>query len=90
MAGTRREELITDPEELQMMWILRKIIHPMEEVAAIEFLLDKLKETAVANRKVMQELKRIRADAKDKDVGTTIGAGRCHGESSLDLRFKVC
>jgi transcription termination factor Rho len=44
-SGTRREELITDPEELQMMWILRKIIHPMEEVAAIEFLLDKLKET---------------------------------------------
>ncbi|WP_455212133.1 transcription termination factor Rho [Kaarinaea lacus] len=44
-SGTRREELITDSEELQMMWILRKIIHPMEEVAAIEFLLDKLKET---------------------------------------------
>jgi transcription termination factor Rho len=44
-SGTRREELITDPEELQMMWILRKIIHSMEEVAAIEFLLDKLKET---------------------------------------------
>jgi transcription termination factor Rho len=44
-SGTRREELITDPEELQMMWILRKLIHPMEEVAAIEFLLDKLKET---------------------------------------------
>ena len=28
-----------------MMWILRKLIHPMEEVSAIEFLLDKLKET---------------------------------------------
>ena len=44
-SGTRREELITDSDELQMMWILRKIIHAMEEVAAIEFLLDKLKET---------------------------------------------
>jgi len=44
-SGTRREELITDPDELQMMWILRKLIHPMEEVAAIEFILDKLKET---------------------------------------------
>jgi transcription termination factor Rho len=44
-SGTRREELITDPEELQLMWILRKLIHPMEEISAIEFLLDKLKET---------------------------------------------
>ena len=44
-SGTRREELITDSDELQMMWILRKLIHPMEEVSAIEFLLDKLKET---------------------------------------------
>lgn len=44
-SGTRREELITDPEELQMMWILRKLLHPMDEIAAIEFLLDKLKQT---------------------------------------------
>ncbi len=44
-SGTRREELITDPEELQKMWILRKLLHPMEEIAAIEFLLDRLKQT---------------------------------------------
>ena len=44
-SGTRREELITDPEELQKMWILRKLLHPMEELAAIEFLLDRLKQT---------------------------------------------
>jgi transcription termination factor Rho len=31
--------------ELQKMWILRKILHPMDEVAAIEFLVDKLKTT---------------------------------------------
>jgi transcription termination factor Rho len=42
-SGTRREELITLPEELQKMWILRKILHPMDELAAIEFLLDRLR-----------------------------------------------
>ena len=36
-SGTRREELLTTEEELQRMWILRKLLHPMEEIAAIEF-----------------------------------------------------
>lgn len=44
-SGTRREELITKPAELQKMWILRKILHPMDEVAANEFLVDRLKLT---------------------------------------------
>jgi len=44
-SGTRREELLTKPEELQKMWILRKLLHPMDELAAIEFLLDRLKVT---------------------------------------------
>lgn len=44
-SGTRREELITKPDELQKMWILRKILHPMDELAAIEFLIDRLKVT---------------------------------------------
>lgn len=44
-SGTRREELLTKPDELQRMWILRKLLHPMEEIAAIEFLMDKLRET---------------------------------------------
>ncbi|MEO5574113.1 MAG: transcription termination factor Rho [Gammaproteobacteria bacterium] len=44
-SGTRREELLTKPEELQKMWILRKLLHPMEELAAMEFLLDRLKAT---------------------------------------------
>lgn len=42
-SGTRREELITKPDELQKMWILRKILHPMDELAANEFLIDRLK-----------------------------------------------
>ncbi len=44
-SGTRREDLLVPPDEQQKMWILRKILHPMDEVAAIEFLLDKLKAT---------------------------------------------
>ncbi|WP_394130176.1 transcription termination factor Rho [Shewanella maritima] len=41
-SGTRREEKLTTNEELQKMWILRKILNPMDEVSAMEFLIDKL------------------------------------------------
>jgi len=44
-SGTRREELITDEKELQKMWILRKVLHPMDTLEAAEFLIDKLKLT---------------------------------------------
>lgn len=44
-SGTRREELLMSQEELQKAWILRKLLHPMDEVAAIEFLMDRLKST---------------------------------------------
>ena len=44
-SGTRREELLTSEDELQRMWILRKILHSMEDTAAIEFIIDKLKKT---------------------------------------------
>ncbi len=44
-SGTRREELLTDEAELQKMWILRKLLHPMEELAGMEFLLERLKAT---------------------------------------------
>ncbi len=44
-SGTRREELLIDPDLLQKIWILRKLLHPMDELAAIEFLLDKMKNT---------------------------------------------
>lgn len=42
-SGTRREELLTKPDELQRLWILRKLLHPMDELAAMEFLHDRLK-----------------------------------------------
>lgn len=44
-SGTRREELLTTPDELQKMWILRKLLHQMDEVSGMEFLLEKLKDT---------------------------------------------
>ena len=48
-SGTRREELMVKPDELQKMWILRKVLHPMDELQAIEFLMDKLKDTKTNN-----------------------------------------
>ena len=44
-SGTRREELLMEPDELQKIWLLRKLLHPMDDIQAIEFLLDKLKAT---------------------------------------------
>ncbi|HEX5662952.1 MAG TPA: transcription termination factor Rho [Xanthomonadaceae bacterium] len=44
-SGTRREDLLIDPDLLQKIWILRKLLHPMDELAAMEFLLDKMKST---------------------------------------------
>ena len=44
-SGTRREDLLIEPELLQKIWILRKLLHPMDELAAMEFLLDKMKST---------------------------------------------
>jgi transcription termination factor Rho len=41
-SGTRREELLTKADELQKMWILRKIVHEMTEIDAMEFLISKL------------------------------------------------
>ncbi|KAF3978077.1 MAG: transcription termination factor Rho [Methylococcales symbiont of Iophon sp. n. MRB-2018] len=43
-SGTRREDYLVDPDELQKTWILRKILQPMDEMAASEFILGKLKD----------------------------------------------
>ena len=48
-SGTRREELLVKPAVLQKVWILRKLLHPMDEVAAMELLLDRLKVTKTNN-----------------------------------------
>jgi transcription termination factor Rho len=44
-SGTRREDYLIEPDLLQKIWILRKLLHPMDEIAAMEFLLDKMKNT---------------------------------------------
>jgi transcription termination factor Rho len=44
-SSTRREDYLMDPDDLQKCWILRKILHSMDDMAAIEFLLGKLKDT---------------------------------------------
>ncbi|HXC93419.1 MAG TPA: transcription termination factor Rho, partial [Geobacteraceae bacterium] len=44
-SGTRKEELLVEKSYLNRMWILRKVLHPMNVVDSMEFLLDKLSET---------------------------------------------
>lgn len=56
-SGTRREELMTSQDELQKMWILRKIVNPMQEVEAMEFLIDKLAMTKT-NDEFFEAMKR--------------------------------
>ena len=56
-SATRREELLMAEEELQRVWILRKLLHDMDDIAAIEFILDKLKDTKT-NEEFFNSMKR--------------------------------
>ena len=56
-SGTRREDLLTSEEELQRMWILRKLLDPMEDTAATEFVIDKLKDFKT-NEEFFQSMRR--------------------------------
>ena len=56
-SGTRKEDLLIEPEELQKIWVLRKVLHPMDELAAIEFLLSKLQDTKT-NAQFFESMKR--------------------------------
>ena len=56
-SGTRKEELLTVPEELQKLWVLRKVLHPMDELAAVEFLLNKMQDTKT-NSQFFEAMKR--------------------------------
>jgi transcription termination factor Rho len=56
-SGTRREELLIEPDMLQKIWILRKLLHPMDELAAMEFLLEKMKNTK-SNDEFFSSMKR--------------------------------
>jgi len=56
-SGTRREELLIEPDMLQKIWILRKLLHPMDELSAMEFLLEKMKNTK-SNDEFFSSMKR--------------------------------
>jgi transcription termination factor Rho len=57
MSGTRREDLLIEPDLLQRIWILRKLLHGMDEIAAMEFLLDKMK-TSKSNDEFFASMRR--------------------------------
>lgn len=59
-SGTRREELLTTPEELQKMWILRKILHSMGEIETMEFLIKQLS-SSKTNEDFFDMMKRSKA-----------------------------
>jgi len=56
-SGTRREELLAKPDELSKMWILRKLLHPMDDLSAMEFLLERLRSTKT-NEEFFEMMKR--------------------------------
>lgn len=60
-SGTRKEELLMKPADLQKVWILRKILHPMDDLAAMEFLLERLKGSK-DNRTFFEAMKRAAED----------------------------
>ena len=56
-SGTRREDLLIEPDLLQKIWILRKLVHPMDDISAMEFMLDKMK-TTKSNDEFFASMKR--------------------------------
>ncbi|SER34559.1 transcription termination factor Rho [Nitrosomonas sp. Nm51] len=57
-SGTRREELLIEPDVLQKIWVLRKLLHPMDDMDAMAFLLDKIKATK-NNADFFDSMKRV-------------------------------
>ncbi|MCS7280000.1 MAG: transcription termination factor Rho, partial [Thermodesulfobacteriaceae bacterium] len=60
-SGTRREELLINPEELQLIWLLRKILAPLNPIEAMELLINKIKTT----KSNIELLLSLRAQAKE-------------------------
>ncbi|HEU0196278.1 MAG TPA: transcription termination factor Rho [Nevskiaceae bacterium] len=56
-SGTRKEELLMDPNELSKVWILRKLLHSMDDLAAMELLIDRMKQTKT-NANFFESMKR--------------------------------
>src|SRR5690606_14166799 len=95
-SGTRREDLLIEPELLQKIWILRKLLHGMDEIGAMEFLLDKMKSTK-SNDEFFASMKRLPAPTRgcggSRDQGASgrpfhsciIAAGGPMHEGGLEL-----
>ncbi|HOL35113.1 MAG TPA: transcription termination factor Rho, partial [bacterium] len=62
-SGTRREELLVNPEELQLIWLLRKILAPLNPVEAMELLISRLKSTR-SNIELLMSLKQARETSR--------------------------
>ncbi|MFA9203842.1 MAG: transcription termination factor Rho, partial [Flavobacteriales bacterium] len=56
-SGTRREERLMDEDSLRKVWILRKLLYPMDELQAIEFLIDRMKDSKT-NDEFFEQMKR--------------------------------
>ena len=56
-SGTRREELITDKDELAKIWVLRKFLHPMDEIESIDFMLARM-QSSKTNEEFFAAMKR--------------------------------
>jgi transcription termination factor Rho len=56
-SGTRKEELLVDKDDLNRMWVLRKVLNPLSTVESMEFLLDKLK-VSKTNRDFLDSMNR--------------------------------
>ena len=56
-SGTRREELLMDQEELQKIWILRKFLHSMDEIEAMEFVLGRM-QASKTNQEFFDQMKK--------------------------------
>ena len=73
-SGTRKEELLTAPDELQKMWVLRKVLHPMDELAAVEFLLSQ-----AAGHQDQRRLLR-----GDEALASSAASRHCHARQCRD------
>jgi transcription termination factor Rho len=56
-SGTRKEELLLDPQEAQQIWKLRRVLHALDPAAAIELLIAKIKETR-SNADFLKEIEK--------------------------------
>jgi transcription termination factor Rho len=54
-SGTRKEELLIDPADLQRIWVLRKVLQPMDSIEAMELLVDKMR-VAKSNKKFLESM----------------------------------